>query len=182
MDIYICTRRWNLELWKVNKSGNQDDINTFFSYLSYFNFWQFSICDLVFLFLLWRSLLFSLMLVIHFKYLQAIHIYKCHQRNYPAGIQLLKVNNKNTRTKVWNMFKVNNKDTKMTPMVSFCVFIVKFEHIWHLCSSVFIVNFKYVIGRWDIISVLILTVPIRSKKIVRIKINLNFYCTIFFVT
>ena len=37
----------------------------------------------------------------------------------PAGIYLLKVNNRNTRTKVWNMFKVNNKDTKTTPMESF---------------------------------------------------------------
>ena len=80
------------------------------------------------------------------------------------------------------MFKVNNKDTKMTPMMSFCVFIVNFEHIWHLCSSVSIVNFEYVIGGWDIISALILTVPILSKKIVRIKINLDFHCTIFFVT
>ena len=38
---------------------------------------------------------------------------------YPAGIYLLKVNNRNTRTKVRNMFKVNNKATKTTPMASF---------------------------------------------------------------
>ena len=31
-----------------------------------------------------------------------------------AGIYLIKINNRNTRTKVWNMFKVNNKDTKTT--------------------------------------------------------------------
>ena len=37
----------------------------------------------------------------------------------PDGIYLLKVNNRNTRTKVWNMFKVNNKATKTTPMASF---------------------------------------------------------------
>ena len=37
----------------------------------------------------------------------------------PAGIYLLKDNNINTRTKVWNMFKVNNKATKMTTMASF---------------------------------------------------------------
>ena len=35
----------------------------------------------------------------------------------PAGIYLLKVNNSNNRTKVWNMFKVNNKDTKTAPIV-----------------------------------------------------------------
>ena len=31
-----------------------------------------------------------------------------------AGIYLLKVNNKNTTKKVWNMFKVNYKDNRMT--------------------------------------------------------------------
>ena len=30
-----------------------------------------------------------------------------------AAIYLLKVNHRNTRTKVWNMFKVNNKNTRM---------------------------------------------------------------------
>ena len=37
----------------------------------------------------------------------------------PASIYLLKVNNRKTRTKVWNMFKVNNKDTKTPPLASF---------------------------------------------------------------
>ena len=49
----------------------------------------------------------------------------------PAGICLLKVNNRKTRAKVWNMFKVNNNDTKTTP------------------SSVFIVNFEHVITGWE---------------------------------
>ena len=44
----------------------------------------------------------------------------------PASIYLLKVNNRSTRAKVWNMFKVNNKDTKTAP---FSVFIVNFEHV-----------------------------------------------------
>ena len=48
--------------------------------------------------------------------------------NYPAGIYLLKVNNRNTRTKC-DMFKVNNKDTQMTPMACSGAFIVNFEHI-----------------------------------------------------
>ena len=60
----------------------------------------------------------------------------------PAGIYLLKVNNRNTRTKVWNMFKVNNKVTKTTS------FIVNFEHILHLCSSVSTVKFEHVITCW----------------------------------
>ena len=37
----------------------------------------------------------------------------------PVGIYLLKVNNRNTRTKVWNMFKVNNKGTKTRQLASF---------------------------------------------------------------
>ena len=52
------------------------------------------------------------------------------------------------------MFKVNNKDTKTTPMVfwnsrRFGAFIVNFEHISHLCSSVSIVNFEHVIAGWE---------------------------------
>ena len=37
---------------------------------------------------------------------------------YPAGNYMFKVNNRNTRTKVWNIFKVNNKATKTTPLAS----------------------------------------------------------------
>ena len=40
----------------------------------------------------------------------------------PAGIYLLKGNNRNTRNKRWNMFKVNNEH----------MFKVNFEHISHL--------------------------------------------------
>ena len=53
----------------------------------------------------------------------------------PAGIYLLKVNSRNTRAKVRNMFRVNNKATKTTPMGSS-----------HLCSGVSIVNFEHVIA------------------------------------
>ena len=63
-----------------------------------------------------------------------------------AGICLLKVNNRNTKEKVRNMFKVNNKATKTTPG-----FIVNFEHISHLCSGVSIVKFEHVIARGIIV-------------------------------
>ena len=36
----------------------------------------------------------------------------------PAGIYLLKGNNRNTKKGV-NMFKVNNKDTRRSPLASF---------------------------------------------------------------
>ena len=50
----------------------------------------------------------------------------------PAGIYLLRVNNRNTRAKVWNMFKeICYKNTKTVP------------------SSVFIVNFEHVITGWE---------------------------------
>ena len=54
----------------------------------------------------------------------------CFQSNFfpvilyytmPAGIYLLKVNNKNTRIKVWN-----NKDTKTTPMNISHTFVLVF--------------------------------------------------------
>ena len=45
------------------------------------------------------------------------------------------------------MFKVNNKATRTTWRRS-GGFIINFEHISHLCSSVSIVNFEYVIVRW----------------------------------
>ena len=72
------------------------------------------------------------------------------------------VNNRNTRTRVWNIFKVNDKDTKTTPLAltiktpkrlhwrRFGVFIVNFEHISHFCSSVSIVNFEQVNAGWTI--------------------------------
>ena len=50
------------------------------------------------------------------------------------------------------MFKVNNKDTKTTPMTSFGVFIVDFEHISHHCYSVSVVNFEHVIAGWESIN------------------------------
>ena len=54
-----------------------------------------------------------------------------HLKLDPAGIYLLKVSNRNTRTKVWNMFKVNNKHQNDAN-----------------CSSVSIVNFEYIIAGW----------------------------------
>ena len=47
------------------------------------------------------------------------------------------------------MFKVNNKANKTTPWRRFGGFIVNFEHISDLCSSVSIVNFEHVIAGWD---------------------------------
>ena len=48
------------------------------------------------------------------------------------------------------MFKVNNKDTKTMPLMPFGVFIVNFEHISQLFSSVSIVNFEHVIAGWKL--------------------------------
>ena len=59
----------------------------------------------------------------------------------PADIYLLRVNNRNTRTleRQWRRFGV---------------FIVNFEHISHLYSSVSIVNFDHVIAGWEVLYIL----------------------------
>ena len=49
----------------------------------------------------------------------------------PAGNYMFKVNIRDTKAKVWNIFKVNDKATKFTP-----------------CSSVSI-NFEQVNARWE---------------------------------
>ena len=48
------------------------------------------------------------------------------------------------------MFKVNNKATKTTRR--FGGFIVNFEHISRLCSSVSIVNFEHVNAGWVVVN------------------------------
>ena len=40
----------------------------------------------------------------------------------PADIYSFKVNNRNTKKKVWNMFKVNNKNIRMTSLMSLTSF------------------------------------------------------------
>ena len=46
--------------------------------------------------------------------------------------------------------KLTIKPPKRRQWHRFVGFIVKFEHISHLCSGVSIVNFKHVIAGWDI--------------------------------
>ena len=52
--------------------------------------------------------------------------------NLPANIYLFKVNNRNTRKKVWNMFKVNKKTPERRQWYRSDVLIVNFEHIPYL--------------------------------------------------
>ena len=54
-----------------------------------------------------------------------LHVYG----SFPAGINLLKVNYRNTRTRCYIYVQINNKDTRTTLSG---VFVVNFEHIWHL--------------------------------------------------
>ena len=46
--------------------------------------------------------------------------------------------------KLSNMFKVNNKNSRTTSMMLFWCFIVNFEHMSHLFSSVSIVDFEQI--------------------------------------
>ena len=66
----------------------------------------------------------------------------------PAGIYLLKVNNRNTRTRCEICSKLTIKTLERCHWRSFGVFIVNFEHISYLFSSVFIVKFEHVIAGW----------------------------------
>ena len=67
-----------------------------------------------------------------------------NNKPYPTNIYLLKVDNRNTRINVWNMFKVNDKDIRTTSMSSFwclhyllwtyftpftCVSTIEFEQV-----------------------------------------------------
>ena len=53
----------------------------------------------------------------------------------PANIYLFKVNNRNTRRKVWNMFKAKNKNTRT--MASFWYFLLLTLNIFHIFLLVF---------------------------------------------
>ena len=64
----------------------------------------------------------------------------------PAGNYMFKVGNRNTRTRC----EICSKLTIKTPERRRSgVFIVNFEHISHLVSSVSIVNFEKVNASWD---------------------------------
>ena len=62
---------------------------------------------------------------------------------------MFKVNNRNTRTRCEIRSKLTIKMSKKRHCPG--IFIVNFEHISHLVSSVSIVNFEQVNAGWDII-------------------------------
>ena len=78
------------------------------------------------------------------------YIYKLKQplggvpRINPAGIYLLKVNNRNTRIKCEICSKLTVKTPERPHWRRSGVFIANFEHISHF-SSVYIVNFEHVV-------------------------------------
>ena len=54
------------------------------------------------------------------------------QNKYPAGIYLLKVNNRKTRARFETCSKLTIKTPERRHWCHFGVFTVNFEHIWHL--------------------------------------------------
>ena len=66
---------------------------------------------------------------------------------YTANIYLLKVNNKNTRKKVWNIFKVNNKNTRTMLVTSFGVLLLTLN-TYHTFFSVSIADIGQVNVSW----------------------------------
>ena len=69
--------------------------------------------------------------------------------NNPVGVYLLKVNNKNTRTRCEICSKLTIKTPKQSgwPLPGFL--IDNFKHISQPCSKFSIVNFEHVIGNWE---------------------------------
>ena len=57
---------------------------------------------------------------------------KISQHKFPAGIYLLKVNNRNTRTRCEICSKLTINTPERRHWRRSCVFIVNFEHISHL--------------------------------------------------
>ena len=66
----------------------------------------------------------------------------------PAGIYLLKVNNRNNRTRRQIYSKLTIKTPERRQWRRSTVFIVNFEYILHL-ALVFTVKFEHVIAGWD---------------------------------
>ena len=80
---------------------------------------------------------------------------KCSQVNtkIPADIYLLKVHNRNIRKRCEICSKLTIKIPERRQWRRSGIFIVNFEHISHLFSSISIVNFEHVIAGWDSSSV-----------------------------
>ena len=72
----------------------------------------------------------------------------CSDSKIPAGIYLLKFNNRNTRARCEKCSKLTINIPEQRHWRRSGIFIVKFEHISHLVCS--IVNFKHAITGWVI--------------------------------
>ena len=57
--------------------------------------------------------------------------------SFPASSDLLKVKNRNSRKKLWNMFKVNDKDTRTISMTSLWCFYCWLRTYFTPSSSVY---------------------------------------------
>ena len=83
---------------------------------------------------------------------------QCQTNQYlnllPAGNYMFKVNNRNTRTRCEICSKLTIKTAERRHWRRSGVFIVNFEHISHLCSSVSFVNFEHVIAGWACIFII----------------------------
>ena len=73
--------------------------------------------------------------------------YKYKHHWNPAGIYLLKVNNRNTRTRCEICSKLTIKIPERRQWRLSGVFIFNFEHV--SCSSASIVNFEHLVVGWE---------------------------------
>ena len=95
-----------------------------------------------------------------------------HLRPIPSGIYLLKVGNRNARTRYEICSELTIKTPTRRQWRRFGVFMFKFEHI--SCSSVSIVNFEHVIAGWDV-PFLFIPIPLENvlKSLVRLHLCLR---------
>ena len=83
------------------------------------------------------------------KDILSLSIYFYRRMMILADIFLLKVNNRNTKTRCEICSKLTIKNTRMTSIASFCCFYCSLWAYFTPCSSVSTVNFEHVIAGWD---------------------------------
>ena len=70
-------------------------------------------------------------------------------QNSPAVIYLLKVNNRNTRTRCEICSTLTTKTPEQRQWRRSGVFVVNFEKYFTICTSISSVNFEHVIAGWE---------------------------------
>ena len=87
------------------------------------------------------------------KMLEVHSISLCLIQHNPAGIYLLKVNNRNTRTRceICSTLTVKTPERRQSHFIFWFLYCERWTYLTP-CSSVSVVNFEYAIAGWKVIS------------------------------